>query len=1289
MTDLKTIFEKCAEPEEEKPKESAKVYKLFRQRRDGSLGPLFINRQQRIPLGEWMEAEDHPTPGFAHRPGWHATFKPHAPHLKMQPKGDSGRVWVEGEAEDYDTYDRPESQGGLWVLAQKLKANRIMNEKVAMPLPVKDPWERVKQYLKNMPVQDKLAVGLMGAGGLAYLTKPLWREQEEKKAEQDKEKPVAEEGEPVSRTVAQSLGAVGNTLTYGPLITGLKGYQDLPLRDAKKMLAMFAKQHPHSMGGVKFRTGGMDVIDDMFWKRDPTGKLPWYKQIGGRHFQNPRSSLLMKILGMPMTATSSVFSPLVRSSHYNPLTDVAHTFSSAPAIGQHELGHVLDLNLDEPMPKRFLPRLGRKLTRDAYTIAAGLPIANLWRERQANKLSHNVLKKALKAKKLREAETDRISQLPAAYSTYLMNNAGMLAPGLAPLALPVAGGTKLLTVLEARRRQAAEAKKRGKKKRKKKMKKSAADTEKQAGLGHTLGNLGVGLAGASALPAMAGALNSPGDRMRGAARGAGAGFGGTVGGMAGLGLSNTLISPEYAANNPKMAMLMRLAGLTAGAGAGGVVGHKGMDWATKKDEEEDMKISTAMDKQAIGPLTLAGGMYGAANAPEDMLGQSIAHGAARGFGTEVGGVAGVAGGAGIAEALTRNSGMDPKQKAIVALLSALGGGVGGGVLGNLTAGKLMGKPTYTRGRAAGGQPKRKEEEAKDDMRNETLGLGKMAADPDVQSTISSGVLGGFGGRHLGAGIGEAFTRQNLLTEMLQKGRQGRWDALTSFAETGKQPPQRIKNLEGAFDALNRPTVTEGTKGSRAEKLLPKSPGEHYSNTRWWNLRNALKEGQKTPEAVYERGKWRDQPSGRSLSPLGKDISDAGGQQARKAVKATKANRIAAGRAKGGKIGMGIGAGAAILPWLASKLGGGSKQLDKNSLVAALKEALAKGSTKKGMDKLAGSNIDLSDLPEMKPHGSSYIPLLGGFISGAKKPFPGQGSLRTSLGEGFHGLGGGVGGGLGTGAVLAILGALLTKSKGGAIGGGALGAGIGTSLGTHSGAKGYRTNRPITGKAFSQLVANRNPQLNKAGMDKEAYPKPVGGGGFDRQFFDSETGQRGPFHEFPADTSRDAFNIVGSHQAPLLGGSVGGVLGARAGERALRKGWQKQLKDIKGAGQTLGYASGNDSGMALARKMGRAGQRGLLKQIRANMPQAIRQARFKGGMKVGIPAAILSFILGTKGVDNIAQYGATGPSRLPWIGNDKLGDPSMIDRGVNALMNKSSQDTHDLRMLQLLATANKE
>jgi hypothetical protein len=97
-------------------------YKLFRLRKDGSLGPLFINARLRVPVGTWLPAEDHPTKGYAHRPGWHIMAKPEAPHLSER-----GRVWAEVEFEDHETYQRPRAQGGHWYLAKRMRVLRVLN----------------------------------------------------------------------------------------------------------------------------------------------------------------------------------------------------------------------------------------------------------------------------------------------------------------------------------------------------------------------------------------------------------------------------------------------------------------------------------------------------------------------------------------------------------------------------------------------------------------------------------------------------------------------------------------------------------------------------------------------------------------------------------------------------------------------------------------------------------------------------------------------------------------------------------------------------------------------------------------------------------------------------------------------------------------------------------------------------------------------------------------------------------------------------------------------------------
>lgn len=92
------------------------AFKLMRVRRDGSLGPLFINRRQRIPAATWLNAESHPRKGFAERPGWHCCASPNAPHLSTR-----GRAWFVVEIKKVTRHKRPEAQGGLWYLAQRMR----------------------------------------------------------------------------------------------------------------------------------------------------------------------------------------------------------------------------------------------------------------------------------------------------------------------------------------------------------------------------------------------------------------------------------------------------------------------------------------------------------------------------------------------------------------------------------------------------------------------------------------------------------------------------------------------------------------------------------------------------------------------------------------------------------------------------------------------------------------------------------------------------------------------------------------------------------------------------------------------------------------------------------------------------------------------------------------------------------------------------------------------------------------------------------------------------------------
>lgn len=100
--------------------ETVIAYKLCRKLKDGSLTSLFINKKSRLPMRKWLKAGCYPTTGFAVRPYWHAVPTMYAPHLSMR-----GRVWVKVELKDFTEVMRPESHGGRWFLAGKM---RILEE---------------------------------------------------------------------------------------------------------------------------------------------------------------------------------------------------------------------------------------------------------------------------------------------------------------------------------------------------------------------------------------------------------------------------------------------------------------------------------------------------------------------------------------------------------------------------------------------------------------------------------------------------------------------------------------------------------------------------------------------------------------------------------------------------------------------------------------------------------------------------------------------------------------------------------------------------------------------------------------------------------------------------------------------------------------------------------------------------------------------------------------------------------------------------------------------------------
>lgn len=104
------------------------AWKIFRLRRDGSLGPLFVERDRIIPIGEWLDATLDIIPkGLSTRPGWHcASTVP--PHIKLgRLASGEVRVLARVEIRDFELHYRPEAQGGLWFTSRWLKVLEVLS----------------------------------------------------------------------------------------------------------------------------------------------------------------------------------------------------------------------------------------------------------------------------------------------------------------------------------------------------------------------------------------------------------------------------------------------------------------------------------------------------------------------------------------------------------------------------------------------------------------------------------------------------------------------------------------------------------------------------------------------------------------------------------------------------------------------------------------------------------------------------------------------------------------------------------------------------------------------------------------------------------------------------------------------------------------------------------------------------------------------------------------------------------------------------------------------------------
>lgn len=101
------------------------AFKLFRVRKDGTIGSLFIGRGQRYPTYDWLKAKNKRKlpKGFVRRAGFHSCALPYAPHLSLK-----GRQWYYVLIHDIQVHNRPRSQGEKWYTSKYMMVLAPLSE---------------------------------------------------------------------------------------------------------------------------------------------------------------------------------------------------------------------------------------------------------------------------------------------------------------------------------------------------------------------------------------------------------------------------------------------------------------------------------------------------------------------------------------------------------------------------------------------------------------------------------------------------------------------------------------------------------------------------------------------------------------------------------------------------------------------------------------------------------------------------------------------------------------------------------------------------------------------------------------------------------------------------------------------------------------------------------------------------------------------------------------------------------------------------------------------------------
>lgn len=165
-----------------------KGFKCFEMDTNGNLYALFIDKNTIMPVGEWIKAGIHETKGFSCRPGLHIGEIPDCPWIKAYDGSNTGyykgrrkgwkRVFAEVEYvadNDYTEivkempkkcmmgqlpkngfyFFRETGCNRIWVICDKMKINRILDEKERQEILRKNGYDEVAAYAKYKASLEK------------------------------------------------------------------------------------------------------------------------------------------------------------------------------------------------------------------------------------------------------------------------------------------------------------------------------------------------------------------------------------------------------------------------------------------------------------------------------------------------------------------------------------------------------------------------------------------------------------------------------------------------------------------------------------------------------------------------------------------------------------------------------------------------------------------------------------------------------------------------------------------------------------------------------------------------------------------------------------------------------------------------------------------------------------------------------------------------------------------------------------------------------------------------------